>query len=773
MKDIMKELSVSERNMILEIALKRRLQFPLMYFSDVNDVQPTPKDGTSFDPMIARKLATFTANLTSLGFILTDKALVTLLQIDGTQHKHLGFELQTILDALKKTVGADKEYHPMYPEFPRQVMVMDSAALWLNAILHYLTGGIYRPYPVQEKTVEVVANYRLDKLKPLGVITNFDDILDIFENLMTANGSISEDDKNDLEFYFSSGLYQYRGLPEIPYKENMAVVAKYYMKYASEYEASHLKNMCKTATDVLRFYAAISDADVSLSKPPKFINLSTRQQRLFMNLLANVGNIREDMYRYPEIWKRAGERIHPGRFKKSKYKKVNEAFYDIRAGKKYRSFASKVTGAMNNKDYAEVIQLLETRPGELVRQLDYVARTIQKADADLKAPKGLTDRLLDALSKGVSNVATPVLLQAENHFVLRQTEQQHRIFFPKSVDAQKSVVIDNNLDPLDKGTTEIIRKKIIYELFSRFSKMPSLGKVYLNPDVAGFVVPFSQRSASTMRKICTRGSRIPLPTGTKYFRPYIWWTNEEDGTRVDLDLSVVAYDNNLNRIGNVYYRNLRDTKLGIVHSGDIVNGGDYDGAGAAEFINCDIDKIRKTDIRYIVMTVHIYTMQSGFSCGFKSSAGCMLLDEMSNDRYKENDMPAPFDPKNCFVDFDLTAQGSHCIPLIIDVTKKELIWADLAGAPTCDSINLFGGNNVYATVSSVTRMLYSTLFMPKMTFGTLAMMHIQARATEMVETEEEADTIFSLEDHQLEGKRVIRPYDVDVILSELMGDADL
>ena len=42
-----------------------------------------------------------------------------------------------LVDTLRRQVGAHREFQPLYPNFPAQVMALDEAELYFNALLHY------------------------------------------------------------------------------------------------------------------------------------------------------------------------------------------------------------------------------------------------------------------------------------------------------------------------------------------------------------------------------------------------------------------------------------------------------------------------------------------------------------------------------------------------------------------------------------------------------------------------------------------------------------
>src|SRR5215207_3603799 len=123
--------------------------------------------------------------------------------------------------------------------------------------------------------------------------------------------------------------------------------------------------------------------------------------------------------------------------------------------------------------------------------------------------------------------------------------------------------------------------RIAFSLAIRFSKLPRLGRCYLDPELVNYLVPFSQRSAGKALRTLVRGSRLPLPEGS-VVRFFLWWKN--GSSRTDIDLSAALYDEDFKYLDVLSYYNLKN--FGGHHSGDIVDAPQ----GAAEFIDLDIER---------------------------------------------------------------------------------------------------------------------------------------------------------------------------------------
>lgn len=666
-------------------------------------------------------VVTMLKNIQSLGFTFSKDALEVLFNSTFSELEKFYMDLVPVL---KKLVGADVVYNPMYPNFPMQVAEASDVELYLNAIIHYATFG--KLLPEYEKNERLPLIYD-DKMTVLSIGNHYD-LMEIFKNLVNSKTSLSAQDKEDVRSIIENVPDFYDYLPDvIDLKENVAFIVKTILDIAPVKSSEPIQKYFKTATDVLRLVTALSDGDISLAKVTRFRSLKRYERRMVMDLLAGCGNIVEDIYRYPQHWIRIGEIVHPFEFDQPKYANVNRAFYTLRNEKKPIMFACMVQNAFNKGDTNTACRLLKQRPGEFARSLDKVLRDAANPSV-----------VLDSFAKVADQVSSPVLLQVRSHFENRVKASRNpvRVFFPKGNIAKVSV-IENNLPPISDSVSIEVVKICGDALIKKYSEKEKLGKVYVDPEFRQFVVPFSQRSASKAVKTFIRGSKIGVGKDANVIRAFIWWTNisgEEHeyfyDERVDIDLSAVAYDNNWSYMRHVSYTNLRDNEIGMYHSGDITNGGSVNGDGVAEFIDIDLEKARKSGIRYIVFQVYNFTT-SKFS-------------EMQNCRFgwmerKEAKSGEIFEPKTVEMKMDLTAESSVAIPVIFDCVDRKFIWCDM----NLRASEHYGGNNLESNLIGATATCYAITKMNKPSMYDVVLLNAIARAESVVYDRNEADIIFS------------------------------
>lgn len=661
-------------------------------------------------------------NIESLGYTFSSELIETVktLSVDNLKE----FYKQLISD-LKENAGAYVEFNPMYPNFPEQVKEASEQELYSNAFWHYLGDWIgNRIMPNYEKKERDKLKDQI-KLKVIG-LGNREDFNTIFSRLLNSKTSVSDTDKQDIEWFIKTYNTKVYSLSptDIPLKENVAFYIGCLLKNNVDHAEQELFKHSKTATDILRIAAALSDGDVSLAENTKFKSISKRNRKLLLTALENIAFITEDMLRYKNRWKRLGEKLHPFEYK-HRFPKCFEAFDVIRNDKPFESFNSKVEKGLIEKNIPNLTHLLKSRPGEFARKIDKLLRLTDN-----------TKEVINSFSTVAENVSSPVLLQVLTHFKNRNNPKELRTFFPKG-NVGKAQAIDFNLPMIDQAICDEIVLISERALVSKFSKYKPLGKVFIDEKLKNYTVPFAMRSASKALKTISRGSKIDLPEGNT-IRFFIYW--KDGNNRTDLDLSALALDTNSGFKTTIAYFNLKD--LGAYHSGDITSAPD----GASEFIDIEISACLKQGIRYVLMSVNSFTNQP--YCDLPYCFAGFMVRQYAN----SGEVYEPLTVEN---KFDLTANSRVAIPLIIDLYERKVIWVDLSLKGNPSTVN-----NVHNNLSSTTIINKSMTTLVKPNLYDLLELHIEARGEKTLNLKE-ATTIFAID-------KGITPTDIDVIVSEYL-----
>ena len=681
-------------------------------------------------------VATMNKNIEVFGYTMSEALFNKLVHM---KIKSREVVYDALVSGLKEITGADKVYNPMYPNFPESVMEKDDFELYFNAIVHYWSFGTLLPY---EEKKERAPLFNAAKVKVLEA-GSFDDLNDIFNNLCASKTSLSKSEVDDMIFILNSAKVT---LPdEIPFKENTACICRLLVDTGVDTDGSLCKKYVKTATDVLRLVTAMSDGDVSLAENTKFRNLKRNERRIIMNLLAGCGNAAEDMSRYAGRWIRVGEKLHPGEFAKNEhYTKVVQAFGIIRNDGKIQSFAGRVDAAVASGDVNTVVSLLKKRPGEFARRIDFLLRTFNK-DADRKA-------VIMGFASIAKDVSSTVLLQVREHFINKlDGNDDMRVFFPKGNLARSYYVKNDKTEAIPEDAMKMVIAVCESALINIYGNREFLGKVYIDEALKDYTVPFSLRSAGKTMTAVSRGSRIAIDDSAKIIRPFIWWTNTKDDI-IDVDLSVAVFADDWNCLEHVSYSNLKSSRFGICHSGDITNGGPADGEGVAEFIDLDIEKALSAGARYAVFNVYNFSDEN-FSKMEHAAFGFMTRSDMKSGEI--------FELSTVKQRMDLASATTTCIPVIFDLKERVFVWCDMA--LTADHVRAgYGGINVESNLPSVVVTCKAMVDIKKPNLYDLFIFNAKARGV-ITDNPDEADIRFGLHDNC-----DVKPSDIDVIVGKYL-----
>lgn len=603
-------------------------------------------------------IITMMKNIENLGYTFSQEVIDRLQHYSSYQIYMFYFDL---IDQLLIMTSSDKIYNPMYPNFPKEVMEKEDVELYFNAIVHYLSEGTLIPDIEKKDRFPLIENFDLTVL----TLYNDTEVHEMFTNLMQSKTSLSKQDYKDIEIYFKEYTPAVIIPSEIPYKETMAKLTKYILSYCPNSEEL-LTHYIYTATDVLRIITALSDGDVSLSENTKYKSMPRKYRRLFLSILNNLDDRQriEDMYRYKNKWLRVGEVLHPSeKQNKTRYTAVAYDFMRLRHNVKINTFNSQVEENLKYGNISEVIKLLKQRPTEFARRLSQLLNDSINPNQVLKDFETIVDQ-----------VSFSVLLTLQKYFISYQKNRYRlRVFFPKG-QTSKIYAIKNNKRRLSENLLSEAIAIINKALLNQKKEITSL---YIDDNMERYKIPTQQRSANSAIKTYTKGTKIPLSSDITTFRPFIWWTNSKNKKRIDIDLSAGFYDKDWKMINHCSWQNIRPhgknmEKFGkydvlAVHSGDFIDGGPYNGNGVSEFIDINFDTLRNNNIRYVMITV-----QNFLNLPWKDIPCKFGWMERTNDT---GEVFEPLTVKNLI---DITSEISTCVPIIIDINTKEIVWVDMS-----------------------------------------------------------------------------------------------
>jgi len=643
------------------------------------------------------------------------------------------------VETAKELTGADVAHNILFPTFPNDIPDMYSYALTetyglgLGIGMGFNTQTNKWTFVSDRGVVPPSSGITFNEPVDLKVLTFFteDDMAKVINEKLNSQTSLSRKEKILVRDTLDKiGAADIKGLI---YKENLPIVAG--LLFDSKWPVPRISAILQTqmsgAVDVLRIAAYLTDnkADTSLSTKVRF-KLKSPQRRLVFELLESMSNIEEDLLRHREKFLRLGENIHPASPRRSsRYPKTAQAYHVLRnAPKSVWTFNRQLHGMLEGTKPFDA-KLMKSRPTLFARHLDALVRgpkppkatgskfgdEMMKAGFEATHHSSDPDKVLSAFYEIMPDVKNRVLMQLYYHFRNRNSDDK-RFFIPKGTRNSVKFAEDYRA-PIAQRICDSVCNRIYGHLLSQYAKMPSLGKVWIDPDLFGRVLPYNKRGDSDSSTPIEKGSAIPFDH-KEVVRLFVHWSKARD-----VDLSMAAYDENWNQVVQVSYTNLRG-EFEAVHSGDITSGWN----GATEYIDFNVSKFLKGGARYVVPQILSYSGEpfSTMNC----FAGFMKRAKLGSGELFE---PATVESK-----FVLDQPVRNVMPLIFDLVNEKIIYLDSSGE---------GSRNIEGNIETLKQYAELFLGMPdkKPTLGWIAEMVVLGSGSQQVDERSNADVVFDFD----------------------------
>lgn len=543
------------------------------------------------------------------------------------------------------------------------------------------------------------------------------------QQLVYAKSSIKEALHEDLEQLLAFLGAEVLDIDLIVFKETQALILKYFWNQ-KDWEA--VTQLAKTATDILRLFAAVTNSDISLATPIKFPKMSRPARKAILQVLEQSASLPEDLKNYKGLWLEIGRYLHPGEYAKQ-FPRVAKLFNALRNGK-IETYNAKIEQLLAEKEIYVLLQHLNKKPGVFARRLHEVARTF---------PEQL-DAILFAFGERVSQVPLKNLLVLERYFDTINEAEFRTVINKKG----KMKVLTNNafgaLTDLELNRIVTVIKTAIHNQLAQ-KELWKDEKVWIDESLRDYTVPLQQRKSMDGILTVGRGTRIEIDL-SKVLRLFVYW--KQSAKRTDLDLSIIQYDADFNYVGHVSYTKLKAG--GICHSGDLQDAP----RGAAEFVDITMDALKK-EVKYLAVQINRYAGES--FAEMMAHAGWMWREKATSN-YKT------FDIKTVANKFDLNGVGGYAIPLVVDIEQQHIISTDLyVGSKQLR-------NNVEGTHSEVALMCreLAQFTTTRPVIKDLAMTHALARQADLVTKKEAATITFGVQNC------TYNALEIEKILTELL-----
>lgn len=680
-------------------------------------------------------IATIQENIKNMGFVLGEGVIKTLINTSESEIKKFYFTLKDILT----DVLGDYKFEPMYVNFPREVMEMDEALLYYNAILHYLDKivgfkGLEEYQIKEEKEERFPLSFDDIDLKVIELAT-FDDVKNEFINLIQSETSISNDDAEFIKTFIEESneedLLKIFKNVKVIFLEIKVLLYKQ-LKANKMYKAAKLFQP-KQPNEILKFiFKHFNYNTIDIAHLKKNLTFKRAFRREVLEMIDNANIKPEDAKRHIKIWIRLGEFLHPGEYR-NRYPNAFKLFDELRNNaKNIRTFYSQVNELKNKlvkgtilpEETIQLIRLLLSRPGELARNVIMLMKYSDPQD------------IVDAFELVIQDVPTNIILSIIG---LLKSNQKYRIFRPKN--GTRGLYIKENDG--NKIGTELL-PVLENELRRRFAKVDWYKKpIYLDEELKNHIIPFQQRTSnSTKLYKYTKGTRIPLGDvkNDDVLRFFVYWENKDEDTRVDIDLSVAFLNENFGIIDRLSYYNLKPEKFShvAIHSGDITDAPN----GAAEFIDLRIGELN--DVKYVVIGLNSYLgiPFEMFNCYF----GWMRRDKLG----EEGEI---FEPSTVEGRIDIISDKINNIPVIINLETNTIYFADFD--TTLSEITIDGIGPVFKPlIDSIENINQISMY-------DLFKYHIDGSHAVLVDNKEDAELVIGKDGD-------ITPFDITTIMGEYM-----
>ena len=481
-----------------------------------------------------------------------------------------------------------------------------------------------------------------------------------FERLLAHTTPLSKDDRAELETLIDTlGPKVAMWMPKrIPVRETMAIALARLWIVASDpramMRATH--DHVTTATDVLRIAAVLMRGNAELVEPMRFASVPRRLRRAILEALERLPAdfLVEDMRRHRGLWKRIGERLHPGEAA-AQLPNVAAAFAAVRGKASAPTWAGRVEAALTAGDARAATALLAQRPAELLRRVDHLARV-----AAVREPDAIGD-VIAAVRTATAAGSPLALLQLASHVARRSAPWPRRVFFPRG-DVLAAYAVADTRAPLAADVIGAIVEAAHSELVTRAAARRNFARAVIDRGLADLLVPVAPRTGSEAKLEWPRGSEIALPAGDP-LRCFLHW-EEPPGHTVDLDLSVTFFDDDWQHVATCDPSNLVVAERAATHAGDLTSAPPP--LGASELVELDIAALVAARARHAIVAV-LGARPVAFDRLVHGFAG--IAQPPAGD--------APFDPQAVVQRFDLHGRARVAIPLAIDLAARRLRWLDI------------------------------------------------------------------------------------------------
>ena len=750
-------------------------------------------------------IASANANLQALGFSMSKEMMNEL----------AGETKETIINAYKELYGHCAEAigqkqlskaNVFYPNFPDQVMNMSDFELYMNAAFHYFGEYLfgedlaYHGEKVDRHPLIESFNREL-KIINMATPKDYDDMM---KARITSIKSLPAHKMYELQLYFELNPEKVSLLAKntIPNKENLVNLAFWFYKwsqvstYGTTESTKVLKTMLKDSVDVLRFAAVLSNGKTttqgkrianssSLNGYVNF-NLTKEEGRLIKNLLNNCPNLYSDIWLQKDLFKSLAK--FGVSMRNDTPKRVKKAFDNLHSNKKLnengtplKTFNRQLNEAIEKtaeKQFADLEKIASANPGLFARNFVRALEAVASVEDKLK--------IVGIYEKAATSLPYSERLKI-NNYLQKVSDFDKNVYHSPKNGKYKIKSADREIKDEVRVATAIATMK---SFKNTLENAAPLGLTYIDPELRNNKLPENNMRDSSKGSVLTPFSTIPATKEANIKRLFLWWTNDEGNSRIDIDTGIVFFNKDHKRVGDCSFRNLK-TKDEIntvyaVHSGDWINGGDVNGDGVAEFADIDTKLAKEAGVKYAMFTVSSFSGQPfvtlpNIKFGFMEREGQLEEFDRLNMRGSSLGNAADwsrfngeiYEPSTVNACIDLNTNSTQSMVVIFDLENDRFVWLDKS--LTTERAGLDNYNSHLASAIEAVLHEIEQDYRPNM--QQLFYMHVHGRDANTALTNDitEAQTVFvskpidAIEHNLKEDAKVITAYDLSIIQDVFMN----
>ena len=593
------------------------------------------------------------------------------------------------------------------------------------------------------RTANFVYHGQGSKLKELRLFT-LPDMEKLFLSLLTSPTPLDATQLDSLKL-----LVKEMQIPEnvdIPMKETCMVVVQCLIEKGEGEQASR---WLSTPTDILRYLWYDKTGFVQIIEPKYLVEQARKANRHRWKPADNsekkAAEKREElklkydrkMCRLVAVWlnavpmsaRQAAENMNPKRgmwvrmihaLRLGEYARRKDfghlaEILDVFYKQDYTTWAGQLDEAQRNNKSAEVLAILQQRPGMFARCLFATMLRFGK-DATMKAFEDVADKLPARLVLSLGNAA-------EAYF----DPERERLARP--ITGGTFTLKPNKLLVLygDSERKEMI--KAVNDLYAntmrkRFAKAETEAKtIYIDPALYDIPVSVGDRSTTVQDTSCAlQGTRFAVEGDA--VRLFMQWGKDMPAQNLDMDLScsIAMKDGTLQ---TCFFGELV-VPAGAKHSGDIRSIPDK--VGTAEYIELSLPDLEKAGAKYVTFTCNAYsngTLSPNLVVGWMNSAYPMTISEETGVAYD----PSTVQHQVRISEANLS---KGLVFGVLDVDAREIFWLEMP----------FMGQTIHnANLENVEALLQR--LKEKLSIGQLLDMKREAQHLTLVDDKTTADEVYT------------------------------